>query len=179
MLFADSISSCLTLEFPAFVIAVCRTLNPLESSPGYNPIADRKNFAKFFYWIIFLKLTFKILLLKLLTAPKIRFVFPFALCFFFFASQLMCCKQCRVAQLPFLLQFHQTTTNCLFSEFFCVLWHTSPSLSVFLALHFYDNSSVLIILIGVVISIIASSRSGNKNYSGYHGGILGSFIGKK
>ena len=27
--------------------------------------ADRKNFAKFFYWIIFLKLTFKILLLKL------------------------------------------------------------------------------------------------------------------
>ena len=108
MLFADSISSCLTLEFPAFVIAVCRTLNPLESSPGYNPIADRKNFAKFFYWIILLKLTFKILLLKLLTAPKIRFVFTFALRFFFFASQLMCCKQCRVAQLPFLLQFHQT-----------------------------------------------------------------------
>ena len=30
---------------------------------------------------------------------------------------------------------------------------------------------VLIILIGVVISIIASSSSGNKNYSGYHGGI--------
>lgn len=30
---------------------------------------------------------------------------------------------------------------------------------------------VLIILIGVVISIIASSHSGNKNYSGYHGGI--------
>lgn len=30
---------------------------------------------------------------------------------------------------------------------------------------------VLIILIGVVISIIASSCSENKNYSGYHGGI--------
>ena len=30
---------------------------------------------------------------------------------------------------------------------------------------------VLIILIGVVISIIASSSSENKNYSGYHGGI--------
>lgn len=32
---------------------------------------------------------------------------------------------------------------------------------------------VLIILIGVVISIIASSSSENKNYSGYHGGIWG------
>lgn len=30
---------------------------------------------------------------------------------------------------------------------------------------------VLIILIGVVISIIASSSSGNKNYSGYYSGI--------
>lgn len=30
---------------------------------------------------------------------------------------------------------------------------------------------VLIILIGGVISIIASSSSENKNYSGYHGGI--------
>lgn len=30
---------------------------------------------------------------------------------------------------------------------------------------------VLIILIGVVISIIASSHSENKNYSEYHGGI--------
>ena len=30
---------------------------------------------------------------------------------------------------------------------------------------------VLIILIGVVIAIIASSSSENKNYSGYHGGI--------
>lgn len=30
---------------------------------------------------------------------------------------------------------------------------------------------VLIILIGVVISIIASSSSENKNYSGYHGGM--------
>lgn len=38
---------------------------------------------------------------------------------------------------------------------------------------------VLIILIGVVILIIASSSSGNKNYSGYHGGILGSFMEKK
>lgn len=37
---------------------------------------------------------------------------------------------------------------------------------------------VLIILIGVVISIIASSSSGNKNYSGYHGGRLGSFWGR-
>ena len=30
---------------------------------------------------------------------------------------------------------------------------------------------VLIILTGVVISIITSSSSENKNYSGYHGGI--------
>ena len=30
---------------------------------------------------------------------------------------------------------------------------------------------VLIILTGVVIAIIASSSSENKNYSGYHGGI--------
>ncbi len=29
---------------------------------------------------------------------------------------------------------------------------------------------VLIILAGVVIAIVASSSSGNKNYSGYHGG---------
>ena len=38
---------------------------------------------------------------------------------------------------------------------------------------------VLIILIGVVISIIASSCSENKNYSGYHGGDMRKFIGKK
>ena len=180
----DSVIMIIRMLIQDFIYFLKQNLPCLWLVPVSFPLvkacfADRKNFAKFFYWIIFLKLTFKILLLKLLTAPKIRFVFPFALRFFFFASQLMCCKQCRVAQLPFLLQFHQTTTNCLFSEFFCVLWHTSPSLSVFLALHFYDNSSVLIILIGVVISIIASSRSGNKNYSGYHGGILGSFIGKK
>ena len=31
---------------------------------------------------------------------------------------------------------------------------------------------VLIILTGVVIAIVASSCSGNKNYSGYHGGYV-------
>ena len=35
----------LTLEFPAFVIAVCRTLFPLESSPGQSPIKLTKDFA--------------------------------------------------------------------------------------------------------------------------------------
>lgn len=38
---------------------------------------------------------------------------------------------------------------------------------------------VLIIITGVVISIIASSCSENKNYSGYHGGDMRKFIGKK
>ena len=31
---------------------------------------------------------------------------------------------------------------------------------------------ILIILIGVVIAIVASSSSGNKNYSGYHSGYV-------
>lgn len=35
------------------------------------------------------------------------------------------------------------------------------------------------IITGVVISIIASSCSENKNYSGYHGGDMRKFIGKK
>ena len=42
---AHSTRRLLTLEFPAFVIAVCRTLFPLESSPGQSPIKLTKDFA--------------------------------------------------------------------------------------------------------------------------------------
>lgn len=42
---AHSTRRLLTLEFPAFVIAVCRTLFPLESSPGQSPVKLTKDFA--------------------------------------------------------------------------------------------------------------------------------------
>lgn len=50
--------------------------------------------------------------------------------------------------------------------------NTKEDKNAFVRRDLFMGFLVLIILIGVVIAIVASSSSGNKTYSGYHGGYV-------